>query len=122
MKLRIKGNSIRVRLSRSEINKFVNTGYLEDQTSFGTNALIYAVQSSKDATAMNASFEQHKITLFVPEYLLTGWPKNDTIGFNATMPLTGTDSLFLLLEKDFTCLDETTEDQSDNYENPNKNC
>jgi len=27
-----------------------------------------------------------------------------------------------LVEKDFICLDETTEDQSDNYENPNKTC
>jgi hypothetical protein len=26
--------------------------------------------------------------------------------------------LFLLLEKDFVCLDETIEDQSDNYPNP----
>jgi len=27
-----------------------------------------------------------------------------------------------LLEKDFVCLDHTTEDQSDNYENPNTTC
>jgi hypothetical protein len=26
--------------------------------------------------------------------------------------------LFLLVEKDFTCLDEVAEDQSDNYPNP----
>jgi len=30
--------------------------------------------------------------------------------------------LHLLLEKDFVCLDNTAEDQSDNYPNPNKAC
>ena len=28
----------------------------------------------------------------------------------------------ILLEKDFACLDNTDEDQSDNYPNPNKTC
>jgi hypothetical protein len=30
--------------------------------------------------------------------------------------------LFLLIEKDFVCLDNTFEDQSDNYPNPNAVC
>jgi len=122
MKLRIKGNSLRIRLTKTEVEKFVNTGYLEEQTSFGENKFVYALQSSQESTAMEASFDQNKITLFVPAMLLNGWPQNDSIGFSATMPLPGKDSLYLLLEKDFICLDETTEDQSDNYENPNKTC
>jgi hypothetical protein len=36
------------------------------------------------------------------------------------MPFFEDNSLYLLVEKDFVCLDETSEDQSDNYENPNK--
>lgn len=28
----------------------------------------------------------------------------------------------LLIEKDFVCIDNTTEDQSDNYPNPSLNC
>jgi hypothetical protein len=60
--------------------------------------------------------------MIVPSMLVKEWPENNIIGFNANMPLTGKDSLYLLLEKDFICLDETTEDQSDNYENPNKTC
>jgi hypothetical protein len=35
------------------------------------------------------------------------------------MELEGTEEkLHLLVEKDFTCLDNVTEDQSDNYPNP----
>ena len=122
MKLRIKGNSIRIRLTRTEVEKFVNTGYLEEQTSFLENKFIYALQSRNDINEMAASFGQNKISIFVPANLLVDWPQNDVIGFNSNMPLTTTDSLYILIEKDFICLDETTEDQSDNYENPNKTC
>lgn len=122
MKLRIKGNSLRIRLTRTEVEKFTDTGYLEEQTSFGARKFIYAVQRSNEQQEMTASFDQNGICLFVPAKLVAGWAQNDIVGFNANMPLPETDSLYLLLEKDFICLDETTEDQSDNYENPNKTC
>ncbi len=122
MKLRIKGNSLRIRLTKSEVDKFVNAGYLEAQTSFINNKFFYALQSLDDAMEMTAAYSDNKITIFVPAKFLKDWPQNDIVGFNANMPLTGTDSLYLLVEKDFICLDETTEDQSDNYENPNKTC
>jgi len=38
------------------------------------------------------------------------------------MKINDDQSLYLLIEKDFKCLDETTEDQSDNFENPNIAC
>ena len=122
MKLRIKGNSLRFRLSRTEVSKLALSGYLEEQTSFGDNKLIYALQRIKEGDELSASFDKDKITMFVPASLIKGWPENDVVGFNTNMQLTSNNSLYLLLEKDFICLDETTEDQTDNYENPNKNC
>ena len=44
------------------------------------------------------------------------------VGFNATKQVSDAESLYILVEKDFKCLDEATEDQQDNYENPNKTC
>jgi hypothetical protein len=122
MKIRIKGNSVRYRLSKSEVAKLEVGGYLEEQTSFGEHKLRYALQVTGAQETLSASFIDGKITLFIPESHIRGWAQNETVGFNATMPLTGTDSLYLLVEKDFICLDETTEDQNDNYENPNKTC
>ena len=43
-------------------------------------------------------------------------------GFENNMDFGDGKQLFLLIEKDFVCLDETIEDQSDNYENPSKTC
>jgi len=122
MKLRIKANSLRIRLTRSEVEKLVNTGYLEDQTLFANNKFVYALQAVDNGNELSAAMDNNKITMFVPKQLIAGWTENNIVGFNANMPLTENNSLFLLLEKDFVCLDETTEDQSDNYENPNKTC
>ena len=122
MKLRIKGNSLRYRLSRSEVSTIASLGYIEEQTQFGENTFMYALQKKDEGDRLSASFDQNKITMFVPAKLLYGWPENNVVGFNTNMELTENNSLFLLLEKDFICLDETTDDQSDNYENPNKTC
>lgn len=122
MKLRIKGNSLRFRLSRTEVSTLAEIGYLEEQTSFGNNKLTYVLQKTDEGNRLSASFDGNIITMFVPSSFVNGWPGNEVVGFNTNMPLTDNNSLYLLLEKDFICLDETTEDQSDNYQNPKKNC
>ena len=121
MKLRIKGNSLRIRLTKTEVSKLAETGYLKEQTIFPNNRFIYALQKTDDAI-LSASFENDKITIFVPRSFIKDWPLNNIIGLDAKMPLPENESLYLLIEKDFVCLDETNEDQRDNYENPNKNC
>jgi hypothetical protein len=121
MKLRIKGNSLRIRLTKNEVSKLSETGYLEEQTLFPNNRLIYALQKT-DAATLSATFENNKITMFVPGSFIKDWPVNDVVALDTKMPLQGNESLYLLIEKDFVCLDETHEDQSDNYENPNKTC
>lgn len=122
MKLRIKGNSLRIRLTKTEVSILADTGYLEEQTQFGSVAFVYALKSVDTGNELSASFEGNKMTLFVPAALIKDWPTNTVVGFDARIPLPENKTLYLLLEKDFVCLDETTEDQSDNYENPNKTC
>jgi hypothetical protein len=122
MKIRIKGNSIRIRLTKTEVNTISIAGYLQEETSFGNDSFIYALQRVEKGNALSAKLEQNKITLFVPAALTKDWPVNSIISFDAHMPIAGDKTLYLLLEKDFVCLDHTTEDQSDNYANPNKTC
>jgi hypothetical protein len=120
MKLPIKGNSLRIRLTRSEVNKLADTGYLQEQTIFPNNTFIYALQSDENTGALFATLDDYKITMHIPASFIKSWPQNDIVGIDATMPFFEDNSLYLLVEKDFVCLDETSEDQSDNYENPNK--
>jgi len=122
MKLRIKGNSLRIRLTKTEVNTIATNGYLEEETLFVNNKLVYALLRVDEGNALTATMEQNKITMFVPSALTKDWPANNIISFEANMPLADNKTLYLLLEKDFVCLDHTNEDQSDNYDNPNKTC
>ena len=122
MKLRINGNSLRIRLTKPEVGKLAEVGYLEEQTLFAGNKLVYALQRVGNGNELSATFNTNKITMFVPNELLKDWPENNVVGFNANMPVSEYETLYLLLEKDFVCLAETIEDQSDNYVNPNKTC
>ena len=121
MKLRIKGNSLRLRLTKTEVSELAQTGYLEEQTRFPGSQFIYTLQKT-DAADLSATFQNDKINIFVPALFAKDWPENNITGLDTKMPISKTDTLYLLIEKDFVCLDKTTEDQSDNYENPNKNC
>lgn len=121
MKLRIKGNSIRLRLSKTEVSKLCDGIELKEQTNFPGAVFRYGLRLTNDAE-LSATFQDGMIAVFLPRAMAAGWADNEVVGFSGNLPLTGTDSLFLLVEKDFICLDETTEDQSDNYTNPNKAC
>ena len=122
MKLRIKGNSLRMRLTKTEVSTLARTGFLEDHTRFINSKFVYSLRSSYEASELSATFSNGTITIFIPASFVQAWPENEVVGINTNMPLANNESLYLLIEKDFICLDETTEDQSDNYENPNKTC
>lgn len=123
MKIRIKGNSVRIRLSRTETNTLAAEGYLEDTTTFINGTFTYALQSREGIDALDADMSNNTITMYVPTAIVTAWAGNDTVGYSNTLPLPDGGSLFLLLEKDFKCIDaDVTEDQSDNYDNPMLSC
>lgn len=118
MKLRIRGNSLRIRLTKSEVDSFGKTGYIEEQTTFLNGTLTYALQSY-DGPNMAATIFGNKITMQIPSTFAQEWATTNKVGFEYNQPLPDGSSLFLLLEKDFKCLDENiTEDQSDSYDNP----
>lgn len=118
MKLRVKGNSIRVRLTKTEVDKICSGTTFEESTIFGENIFKYELKKSDDVSELSAAFNSGTITIFLPSSLIENWSTNETVGFNETSQ----DGLYILVEKDFKCIDETTEDQSDNYENPHITC
>ncbi len=117
MKIRIKGNTIRFRLTKTEVDTLCKEGYIEEITDFGDHTFCYAVQR-KAIPTMEATFSENKLTLAISEDKVANWETNQQVGFEHAMPVGDNKTLELLLEKDFACLDERLEDQSDNYPNP----
>lgn len=122
MKIRIKGNSIRLRLSKTEVGNFLTSGFVAEQTSFGNNTFIYRMESSINHQQLSATYLNNTITVHVPASIAGEWTSTDLVGFQNKMDIGNNEQLFILVEKDFVCLDNTFEDQSDNYPNPNATC
>ena len=121
MKLRIKGDSIRLRLSQSEVNRFAESGEVQDEIRFGPgSALTYRLCMEPEVPALAATFASDRIIIRVPTTLATTWANTDQVGMEHNAP-TGSDgqTLRILIEKDFQCLTvRPGEDESDNYPHP----
>ena len=119
MKVRIKGNFIRYRLSKSEVEALSLTGVVKETTCFGINNLFtYSLESKDGIENLEANFMNGNLIIFLPKEYSHSWFTNSKVGYRSTVKIDEKNILVLLVEKDFQCLDETEEDQSNNYPNP----
>lgn len=125
MKIRIKGNSIRLRLSQSEVELFDREGIVKEETNFGNEnpVFLYALVKNENSKNITAVFHLNEIRVIVPQILGNNWAKTDLVGINADMPIQNNQFLSILIEKDFQCLTvRNGEDETDNFPNPNEKC
>lgn len=125
MKIRIQGNSIRLRLSQSEVQAFAENGRVEDCIQFGSapeESLVYVMERA-NVRQLGASYAPNQVKIFVPAETGAEWASTDLVGMENEMDLGDGNSLRILVEKDFKCLTERAgEDESDNFPNPNVSC
>jgi len=119
MKLRIKGNALRVRLTQGEIRTFAATGQVEERTEFpGGAALIYRVRRSDENDDVSVRYEGNLIEFRVPAELAGRWCGTDLVTVRAA-PALASGSVEVVLEKDFACLvPREGEDESDHFPHP----
>lgn len=119
MKLRLRHNSIRLRLGKSEVERLLESGECREAIVFpGGGRLEYALASSP-ATTIAVSLLATVIRVDVLEPDLAGWCSSDQVGLSAEVVVSHGTSLQVLIEKDFHCLDpRVPEDQSDTFDNP----
>ncbi len=118
MKIRIKGNTLRLRLTKSEVALLAQEGKVEERTPFpGDNELTYSLLTSTSSTN-TASFNGNEICVFIDAKWAADWSKNEVVGIDFAVE-TGDAALHILIEKDFNCLTpRTDEDQEDHFTNP----
>jgi len=126
MKLRIKSNSIRFRLLRSEVERFASAGQISEEIEFGTDRasyLRYSLVTSSDADSVSARFLGNEISIVVPVAIANRWTSSDEVGFEMDQSIGGDGALKILVEKDFECIDRPDDpDRADAFPNPNVNC
>jgi hypothetical protein len=122
MKLRIKGDSLRVRVSRSEVGRLLAGDCLEDTIHFAPEArakFTYALQREPSVSRPTVQYAGSKVTILIPGDQANVWGVTDQVGIAEDISLGSVGTLALLIEKDFACLDRSDEDNQDTFPNPN---
>ncbi len=120
MKLRILDNSIRLRLSRGEVDMLGKDGLVAARTAFPDGrSFEYRVESSDSSVGPEAFLAESAIRVCLPQSTVRAWASSDEVSIVGDVPLDGGDSLRVLVEKDFACLvPREGEDESDMFAHP----
>ncbi|MEQ1642612.1 MAG: hypothetical protein ABL959_04095 [Pyrinomonadaceae bacterium] len=120
MKLRIRENTLRFRLGRSEVETFGRTGTIADKVRFGLKMDEFGYSLEKTPqNKFSASFIDGMIVVQVPAYDADRWANSDEVSLAGSFLTDDQTELKILIEKDFVCLNaHNDEDQSDRYPHP----
>jgi hypothetical protein len=121
MKLRIRGNSIRLRLTQGEVAGLISEGTVSEAVQFSaapTDRLTYSVQVSDSAAVPFASYTHGELLVTLPAARAVEWADSDQVGVEYTDAADGME-LRIVVEKDFRCLQPRPEDDEvDNFPHP----
>jgi hypothetical protein len=120
MKLRIKGNSLRLRVSPSEMKQLLQSGRVEETIYFGADAearLTYALELSGQAEALTVRYLPREVVVVVSLREARNWAEGNGVGLYGSTG-SGHGPLELAIEKDFACLDKAGAENADTFPNP----
>ena len=121
MKLRINGNSIRLRLLRSEVARFIETGRIEEVVHFSASDeafLIYAMAHESALDEVEVRYKAFEVVVVLPREMAATWAATDQTGVYASVEIGRHGSLAVAVEKDFACLDLSDAENQDTFPNP----
>lgn len=124
MKLRLRENSIRLRLLQSEVRQLREIGNVSETTIFGINPtehLTYAVRVSAETETISAQMIDNQIEVFLPFLTAEIWADSDETGLYGEQKIGDSTVLKIAVEKDFACLNRPSDpDNLDAF--PNSAC
>lgn len=119
MKLRIKGSSLRLRLTQGEVRKLESEGEVAEEVCFGAGPrLTYRLRTDPQGAAISANFRDNIIDVRIPTAAALTWSTTDQVTLSHAEPVAGGE-LRVVIEKDWNCLaPRSDEDESDNFPHP----
>jgi len=121
MKLRIRGDSMRFRLKRGEVDQLAAGISIVEETHLPGAVLTYRLDVSEN-NSISATFDNGSLAVSLPKSRVLGWSNSDEVSLFAEQKLSGSNSLSLLIEKDFKCLEpghhRDCEDDEDTFPHP----
>jgi len=124
MKVRIQGNTIRLRLKQYEVESFAKNKIIAEELKFSMDPdekLVFTIGIS-DTHEFQIRYSAGKTFINIPEDVAYNWTNTEQVGIESAVPLNNNLSVCVLVEKDFKCLDRNNEDEVGSYPNPMKAC
>ena len=120
MKLRIRDNSLRLRLTRTEVETLRDNGVVKARTAFpGGRELRYEIESSPASVNPAAFLSDSTVTVRLPESAVRAWAGSEQVSIEGESRHASGETLTILVEKDFACLaPREGEDESDMFPHP----
>ncbi|MRG45824.1 hypothetical protein GFS24_11910 [Chitinophaga sp. SYP-B3965] len=115
MKIRIRGNSIRYRLDKLDIQALKENGKVEEETHIGPSSLHFCIRISDK---QKVKLEGSAVHMSILAEKAAEWIDTDQVGIQFEQQNPDNSVLKILIEKDFKCLTEREEDDSSAFENP----
>ncbi len=124
MKLRIRSNSIRVRLTQGEVRQLAETGEVGETLGFpGGGWLVYTVMAGEGTRWVTATFNDGLISIHLPATMVREWAEGEAVSIRGEVPVEEDATLSILVEKDFECLHRNPSKQdedADTFPHPRK--
>jgi len=122
VKLRIRDNSVRLRLTRGEVETLRSEGIVSARTGFpGGHNFHYVIESSPASVSPGAFFAANTMTVRLPESTVLAWAATDQVSIEGEQLLNDGEKTTILVEKDFVCLTPREgEDESEMFPHPEK--
>lgn len=120
MKLRINGNSLRLRITPSELARLLATGRIQETIHFASGPgahLTYALEHTPQAATMAVQYTPGEVIVLVPSAAAHHWAGGQDVGIYGTS-VTTHGTIELAVEKDFACLDKNDAENVDTFRNP----
>ena len=116
MKFRSTGNSIRLRLRKSELAQLKTEQVVQESLAFPTGQTFhFKLVISTTHQQVYADFETNAIIVHLPQKAANQWIETNEVGIEQYLSLSDGQQLQVLVEKDFPCNDRADEDKSDTF-------
>lgn len=109
MKLRLKGNGLRLRLNQTEVRRLATGNVLSEKLDFpGGSSLTYVLASGTGEP--QANFVDGAICVTAPAQFVNTWASGEDVGMYFDLPAAA-GPLRIAIEKDLECIDGPAEDR-----------
>lgn len=119
MKLRLRGNSIRLRLTQKEVNALAQGQDVRETTALAPGHFLEFGIHPSTADRVQISPTPHGFFVIAPQNVLDQWAASDDEGFEASVAVSESDTTHILIQKDFACLKPRGEEDRDTFAHPN---